>query len=74
MAKMINLDKKGPITLYANGLLLHVDLEDDNKLIATIESESGGQHLDIHPHEEIANTIVFELQKPAEERRKLRLI
>ncbi|NIZ47415.1 hypothetical protein PVA44_00845 [Entomospira nematocerorum] len=67
MGKMINLAKKGPVTVYANGMLLHIDIEDDNKLIATIESEEGGQYLDIHPHEELPNTIVFELQKPVEE-------
>lgn len=65
MAHMFNIKKKGPITVYANGLMLHIDLEDDNKLIATVESEIGGQQLDIHPHAEISNTIVFEMQKPS---------
>ncbi|NIZ19348.1 hypothetical protein [Entomospira culicis] len=63
MAKMINLEKKGPVTVYANGLMLHLDFEDDNKLIATIESEEGGQPIDIHPHPELANTVVFEIKE-----------
>jgi hypothetical protein len=61
MPKMINLEKKGIHTLYGNGLMLTIELEDDNKIIATIESEKGNQRLDIHPHNELENTIVFEL-------------
>jgi hypothetical protein len=72
MAKSINLEKKGPITVYANGLMLHLDVEDGNKIIATIESEAGGQPIDIHPHPELANTVVFELVEPEEEAPKSR--
>ena len=65
MAIRLNLEKSKTAEIEAHGMILTISLEENTeRILATIESEKGGQNIRIAPHEEIKNTIYFTLEKP----------
>lgn len=66
MGKKINIEKSQIIEIEGYEMVLTITKEEStNRLLATIESQSGGSQITIGQHEELPNTIFFGVEKPS---------
>lgn len=64
MGKKINIEKSLIVEIEGCEMLLTITKDESGeRLLATIESQSGGSQITIGQHEELANTIFFGLEK-----------
>lgn len=66
MGKKINIAKSHIIEIEGFQMVLTITKEESTeRLLATIESQTGGSQITIGQHEELPNTIFFGIQKPS---------